>query len=409
MAVKKLSLLTLLILSSSQVNAICKNNNATCPEYTPCCSDGWCFHLGHHCIATICDPSNSYSPDSCYPKPQCESFSEDFSKNDLIEFTEFDGNPKGGYEWVSEFDKHHAVIQNDELVLSMTLGTKKNSEGNLQGVGATVSYVRWIQYGTVTAKVKTASVTPGVVTSFIIRSSEGDEIDFEWVGKSPNDVQTNYYYYKDQKDWRNMNSTSVGSDTSAGFNEYKFQWEEEFIKWYVNNKLVRTLYKKDTYDEKSKVYKYPSQLAQVKFGIWDGGRGSNGTEYWAGGPTNWSNPNTVYKAYFDSVQIECQSNGNAVQLFPTSVIPASTSTTKSTSIEASSKASSSSESKSTSVSDTSLLPPSPASLSSSNGLSASVAHQTVETHAHGNSAPSVKASSVLLGAIYFFTHYVLNL
>ncbi|ORX81581.1 concanavalin A-like lectin/glucanase, partial [Basidiobolus meristosporus CBS 931.73] len=311
MALKKACLVALLAYFSTQANA-------ACPESAPCYSGGRCG-VGHNCIATICDPAKSYSADSCHPKPQCVDFVDTFSRDDVAEFSKFDGNPNSGYEWVSEFIPNHAAVEDGELVLSMPLGTHRNSYGRLQGFGATVTSVRWIQYGNVTARVKTASTSPGVVTSFIIRNPEGDEIDFEWVGGSPDQVQTNYYY-NGILDYKNGRKTPVGSNTADGFNEYMFQWEEDFIKFWVNNKVIRTVYKKDTWDEKLKVYKYPAKLAQVHLGIWDGGRGALGTMEWAGGPTNWSNPKTVYKAYYNYVSIQCKYSSNPTQQWPTKSI-----------------------------------------------------------------------------------------
>jgi hypothetical protein len=58
-------------------------------------------------------------------------------------------------------------------------GTRKNEAGNYGGFGATVTWTCFIEYGKVTAVVKSTSLSKGVVSSFIKRSPEGDEIDFE--------------------------------------------------------------------------------------------------------------------------------------------------------------------------------------------------------------------------------------
>ncbi|ORX95825.1 concanavalin A-like lectin/glucanase [Basidiobolus meristosporus CBS 931.73] len=387
MALKKACLVALLAYFNTQVNAICQHYNATCPESAPCCSDGWC-NVGHNCIATICDPLNSYSAGSCYPKPQCVDLVDTFSRNDVTEFSKFDGNPNGGYEWVSEFIPNHAAVEDGELVLSMPLGTQKNSYGRLQGFGATVTSIRWIQYGNVTARVKTASTSPGVVTSFIIRNPEGDEIDFEWVGGSPDKVQTNYYY-NDILDYKNGIEASVGSNTADGFNEYMIQWEEDFIKFWVNKKVIRTVYKKDTWDEKSKVYKYPARLAQVHLGIWDGGRGAPGTMEWAGGPTNWSNPKTVYKAYYNYVNIQCKYSGNSTQQWPTS--------TKNIASSSRNSSATSAHTSSTVAAETS--PNTPAVVSPA----LTSRPPAVE---HVNSAHPVNLGSALISAALFLTAYM---
>lgn len=51
-----------------------------------------------------------------------------------------------------------------------------------------------MQYGSVTASVKVASV-PGSVTAFITMSDGGDEIDDEWVGGDSDHFQSNFFYH----------------------------------------------------------------------------------------------------------------------------------------------------------------------------------------------------------------------
>ncbi|ORX90943.1 concanavalin A-like lectin/glucanase [Basidiobolus meristosporus CBS 931.73] len=432
MVFKKICLLTLLTYFSSQVSAICEHYNATCSEFAPCCYEGWC-NTGQNCLAINCDAANSY-PGSCYPKPLCVSFTDTFDKNDLIEISKFNGDPNIGYEWMSQFLPNNAAIEDGQLVLSMPLATEKNQYGHPAGFGATVASVRWIQYGTVTARVKTASISPGVVTSFIIHNPEGDEIDFEWVGGKPDEVQTNYYY-NGEFTTKNQASFSVGGDSASEFHEYMFQWEEEFIKFYVNKKVVRTVYKKDTWDDKAKVYKYPARMALVHLGIWDGGVGVPGTTKWAGGLTNWSNPKTVYKAYFDYVDIQCKYNGNQTVPWVTPTLPkpstytsSSTSTTSSTSSStkstaatssaSSTTASSSASSSSTSTSSTSTSSSASNSVSSNTDSSSSEGPQPEPSHQgdsktdstksdHTNSASKVFGSA-LMGAVFLFTSYIMN-
>ncbi|KAF9363137.1 hypothetical protein BGX34_004795 [Mortierella sp. NVP85] len=45
------------------------------------------------------------------------------------------------------------------------------------------------------ARIKTGSISQGVVSAFIIRNEDpGDEMDFEIVGRNPTEAQTNFYY-----------------------------------------------------------------------------------------------------------------------------------------------------------------------------------------------------------------------
>ncbi|KAK9704449.1 putative glycosidase CRH2 [Basidiobolus ranarum] len=325
MGIKKFSFLALLVGLSSHVYAKCENYGDKCPEHSPCCSGGWCG-TGQLCLATKCDTVNSFSPTSCLPKPLCINYEDTFDTNKIVPSASFSGDPSIGYSWTSDFVPNHATVENGNLILNMPLDTDKNAQGNLQGFGATVSSVRWIQYGKVSARVKAASTSPGVVTAFIIRNNEGDEIDFEWVGGHPNEVQTNYYY-DGVIDYTHGGKHNIGANTATGYHDYTIDWDEEYIKFYVDNKVVRTIYKKDTWDSEKSTYKFPSRLALVQLGIWDGGSGAEGTVDWAGGKTDWSDPKKVYKAYFDNVKVECKYGGNETQVWPT---PSTTSATSST-------------------------------------------------------------------------------
>ncbi|KAK9764114.1 putative glycosidase CRH2 [Basidiobolus ranarum] len=390
MAIKKLYFFTFLAAISCQVYAGCKNYGGKCPQEAPCCTEGWCGTSGF-CLATKCDPANSFSPTSCLPKPLCVSFNDNFDSDKIVPALTFDGNPNSGYDWTSDFSPNHATVENGQLVLNMPLGTNKNEFGDVQGFGATVSSVRWIQYGKVSARVKSASTSPGVVTAFILRNPEGDEIDFEWVGGNPHQVQTNYYY-NGIIDWENGGKHNIGSDTSKGFHDYMFDWDEEYIKFSVDNKVVRTLYKKDTWDEKLKVYKFPSRLALVQVGLWDGGRGSEGTTDWAGGKTDWSNPDTVYKAYFDHINVECKYGGNETQVWPTSTTSVVTPTTTSVS----------------SSTETSLVEEIKTSEQGTSSSTASDSNPTGSFVAEESSATSHRAHSALAGIACLIAGYFLG-
>ncbi|KAJ1936334.1 putative glycosidase CRH2, partial [Linderina macrospora] len=205
--------------------------------------------------------------------------------------------------FLSIFDPDNTAVDNNNLVLSM-----KYNSANKAGFGATADASHTIKYGKVTARVKTASVAKGVVSSFIIRDDQsGDEIDFEWVGLSPNQVQTNYYF-NDVLDYTKMVPYDLGKDTSAEFHDYSINWTEDSIVWSVDGKAIRTVNKADTYNATSKTYAFPSAESRIAFSIWDGGSGAQGTADWAGYPTPW-NADTIYKMYVDSVTVQC--NGSS--------------------------------------------------------------------------------------------------
>jgi endo-1,3-1,4-beta-glycanase ExoK len=63
-----------------------------------------------------------------------------------------------------------------------------------------------------------------------------DEVDFEFLGKSPNGVQLNYY----SAGKGGHESIAATPGAAAGFHTYAFDWSADAIRWYVDGKLVRT-------------------------------------------------------------------------------------------------------------------------------------------------------------------------
>ncbi|KAJ1979979.1 putative glycosidase CRH2 [Dimargaris verticillata] len=303
-----MQLVSLLLVLSPLVpwaNAICEHYGDTCPEQVPCCnSAGYCSNVAASCRVG-CQAENSFSKDSCQPEPECLDMTDNFDANSLAPAANFSGNPKKS-AWTSDFEPNRAEVKSSNLRLYMK---KDSSQFNgSKGFGATVSSVRFMDYGYAGAHVKTASTSKGVVSSFIIKNEEGDEIDFEWVGKDPTKVQTNYYWdgYVDLNNYGSMEEFDVGGDTSQDFHFYELYWEPNEIRWLIDGKTVRTLSKKDTYSEIKKTFMYPYRPSRVQFSIWDGGNDEKqGTRDWAGTPTDWSSPDTTYEMLVQEVKMTC--------------------------------------------------------------------------------------------------------
>ncbi|RUS21498.1 hypothetical protein BC937DRAFT_92467 [Endogone sp. FLAS-F59071] len=185
------------------------------------------------------------------------------------------------------------------LVLEMHQDmTKPNQYGKYQGFGATVSSIRSIVKGNLTARLRTASSSPGVVSSWITRNKHGDELDFEFVGKSPHQVQTNWYY-NNVIDWTHgkyFDMPQLG-DLNASFHEYMISWGDMQARWFVDGQCMGVLELNE-----SDMFSRPQQW---HFSVWDGGSGSPDTTNWAGGPTDWSDVNRIYRMEVDWVQVQC--------------------------------------------------------------------------------------------------------
>jgi len=217
----------------------------------------------------------------------------------LVKQSSASGDPNAN-PWVSEFLPDNSQVTNGNLVLSM-------GQTNGKGFGATVSSVRWMEYGSVTAKVKTGVTAGGVVNSFITRSSKtGNEIDFEWVGKSHNSVQTNFYWNAldlNSIDYTNGKVIPLSFDTTADFHSYTIQWDASQIVWLVDGNTIRTLPRSSLSDQS----KWPTGLQQVQFSLWDGSAtGAQGTIDWAGGRPPYPD-GKLYYMYVGEVDIKCAS------------------------------------------------------------------------------------------------------
>ncbi|KAG0021903.1 hypothetical protein BGZ82_011175 [Podila clonocystis] len=224
----------------------------------------------------------------------------------MIPLTKFSGDPLDA-PWTSDFMPNNARIENGSLVLTLKKNDAVNKFGNRPGFGATVSSTRWMLYGTVTARIKSGSPSGGVVSSFIYRNAvTGDEIDYEWVGKQPNEVQSNYYWNTpptmDPKDidYSHSRRQYVGINLSQEYQTYTIEWLPDRLTWLINGQVVRTVLKSEVNGTQ-----YPSTPSQIQFSVWDGGLGDPATTEWAGGPTRYEDNQPPYEMYVDFVDVKC--------------------------------------------------------------------------------------------------------
>ncbi|KAJ2490311.1 putative glycosidase CRH2 [Coemansia sp. RSA 2050] len=346
-----------------------------CTADAPCFREGWCDSGPMFCMFSLCNVEASFNSTSCWKPEGCSNQNVGFdSSSDVVAIRGYSGNPIAN-PFVSIFEPNNAAVSDGNLVLQMNYDA-----ANKRGFGATTSASHTFQYGRVTARIKTAAIAKGTVSAFIIRNDQvGDEIDFEWVGKSPNQVQTNFFYH-DILDYSNSEYFDVGSNTATTYHDYTIDWTPEAITWIVDGKTLRKLNRKDTYDSKTKVYKFPSAEGRIGFSIWDGGNsGSDGTEKWAGTPTPWT-PSTVYKMFVDSVKITCAKENpkppvssttstTSTTAATTTTVASSTSTTTTAEVESTTAATTTAAEvtpTTTTTSESSVAPPSPTTLVDTN-------------------------------------------
>ncbi|CAG8575857.1 6640_t:CDS:2, partial [Ambispora gerdemannii] len=299
---------SLLLLATAilQINAQVQcSASSPCPESAPCCSEfGYCGS-GRFCLGG-CNPLLSFKPTSCAPNPICRSMTynlKDTSK--FIDSASYSG--ESTYDFTTD---GQPIFSNGVILLTLAQGSK----------GTRISTTQYVQYGRITARLKT-SRTQGIVTAFITMSNVKDEIDWEWVGYLLDKAQSNYFY-RGIIDYGNADTHPVSTSTFDDFHEYTIDWQETQLQWFVDGKLVRTLYKKDTLNATTGVYMYPSTPSRVQLSIWNGGEGAAGTKAWAGGQTNWNSPDIKSPGYFyaqiQSLDIKCYgpqaSNSSSQQL-----------------------------------------------------------------------------------------------
>ena len=90
-------------------------------------------------------------------------------------------------------------------------------------------------YGYYSVSMKAAKYS-GVVSSFFTyNGNPWDEIDIEFLGKDTTKVQFNYYVNGEggHECWYDL-----GFDAAHGYHEYGFDWQEDYIEWYVDGYAV---------------------------------------------------------------------------------------------------------------------------------------------------------------------------
>jgi hypothetical protein len=171
------------------------------------------------------------------------------------------------------------------------------------GDAPTLSSKWYIMFGkySITAK---AAPGRGIVSSSVLQSDTLDEIDWEWLGGSPDDVQSNYFG-KGQTTTYDRAAVHAIADTQDNFHTYTTEWTENQIIWSIDNNVVRVLNKGEANGQ------YPQTPMQLKIGSWAGGASSNteGTISWAGGLTDFSAG--PFSMYVTTVSIVDYSTGSS--------------------------------------------------------------------------------------------------
>jgi endo-1,3-1,4-beta-glycanase ExoK len=172
------------------------------------------------------------------PKPVVDagpSFFEPFDRINTSRWYVSDGWVNGDYHGCTWSRLNLAISKG---VLQLHLGKAKDKLRPLRC--AEIRTHERHGHGVYEARIRTAAGS-GLNTAMFTYSGPPltnvhDEIDFEFLGKSPQSVQLNYYV---GKVGGRETAPFLGFDASAGFHDYAFVWMPDRIEWYIDGKLVR--------------------------------------------------------------------------------------------------------------------------------------------------------------------------
>ena len=339
-------------LHKPEIPVRCSIRDGSCPAEWPCCSPYGVCGSGPTCVGG-CNPQYSFREDSCVPSPvlipyNAIEFSTEGTKliriasgnlqkgdaflkkgarmkeremelkrNKMIHFSDFliTEDATEANKMLMDYDFiYSGMTQMDPTTSEIQLTMPKRSTGSL------VASVRSFLYGKVSVTMKTAR-SGGVITALVLMSAVGDELDFEFVGSELNQVQTNHYY-QGELDFTKMKKHEIKDNTWLNYHNFEIFWTEDKVDWVIDGVVVRTLYKKDTWDPNAKVYKFPDSPMRLEIAIWPGGSEKNeiGTIMWAGGLVDWDNaPDMLEKGYFSAnvkgIRIEPSANRHLPRIY----------------------------------------------------------------------------------------------
>ncbi|KAK0750793.1 concanavalin A-like lectin/glucanase domain-containing protein [Schizothecium vesticola] len=134
----------------------------------------------------------------------------------------------------------------------------------------------------------------GIVTSLLLTSPDGDEVNFEWTGANDTTVQT-VFFSKGNTSLDDRLQHHPVNGPSTNFHTYSFLWETKWLQWLVDGNVVRTVnYRKE---EDGTSNGFPQAPMTLLIACWVAGRNTTaaGTVEWAGGLANFTDgPKRAY-------------------------------------------------------------------------------------------------------------------
>lgn len=214
------------------------------------------------------DPPQPENPDKLTftPHRSAQGIKNRLTKDSekIVDFSK--GNPSGFY-WANGYSngdmfncvwqKDNAAIKNGVMSMSVIKEKATCSKGTFDYTGAEYRTDKTYSYGFYSVCMKAADCS-GTVSSFFTYTNTPvwDEIDIEFLGKDMTRVQYNYYT---NGVGNHEFLFDLGFDASKDFHEYGFDWQRDYIVWYVDGVAV---YKATE--------SMPSHPMQIMANVWNG-------------------------------------------------------------------------------------------------------------------------------------------
>ncbi|KAF2492647.1 concanavalin A-like lectin/glucanase, partial [Lophium mytilinum] len=176
-----------------------------------------------------------------------------------------------------------------------------------RGEAPTIATNGFFHFGYAEVKMK-ASGGQGIISSIVLESDDLDEVDWEFIGTTTTNVQTNYYGKGNTTTYDRMIPYDVKTPQDT-FHTFALNWTAESLTWLIDGVPQRTLHYAEAVDGKN----YPQTPMNLRIGIWAGGDEDNspGTISWAGGKTDYTK--APFTMTVDSVKIINNSPGKEYQ------------------------------------------------------------------------------------------------
>ena len=223
-------------------------------------------------------------------KKTAGSFVEDFDSLDADRWYVSDGWSNGDHQNCT-WSKDQVSVDGGKL----ELGFVKQKAGERDYECGEIQTKARYGYGTYEIRMK-AGTGSGLNSAFFSYIGDADkqphdEIDFEVLGKNPEEVQLNQYI---SGKGGNEKLVPVSGGAEKGYNDYAFTWEKDRIRYFVNGKLVHEV------TDKSKI---PTHEQKIFMSLW----GTDTLASWMGafsynGPTNMMVDRVAFTALGDSCQ-----------------------------------------------------------------------------------------------------------